>query len=261
METPTEDLMGRTDFGDWTVIAYNGKYRTAVATVDSWLCECNCGFRRVILKGNLVHGLTKRCRQCADKRRHDNKKPAIWHRLRIKWNNRGHEMCDEWRKDFQSFYDWAVSTNTDGKRNLVAICSSKPLSPSNAKWVNWTRARTIFREKVIERRCELLKETAEQAAKWCDRVTRQRIHQWFNENDPNTERRLEYLRRVGRPVIPGEIVQCEHGTSKSKCRLCKTKASRDRYRRMHGIPLNSPKWKRHNKAKKPTRKVKRKREG
>ena len=58
-DTPTEDLMGRTDFGSWTVVEYAGKYRSrspsaAVCVMDQWLCRCECGTMQTITKVNLV---------------------------------------------------------------------------------------------------------------------------------------------------------------------------------------------------------------
>lgn len=55
------DLLGK-PFGKLTVSAYAGlnKHRQA-----EWVCQCDCGGIRTVLRSNLIKGITRACSPCA----------------------------------------------------------------------------------------------------------------------------------------------------------------------------------------------------
>ena len=100
-----------------------------------WLCRCDCGTEKVIRGNHLLGGKIVSC-DCYGKQalaKSITKHGLKDHRLYGVWNNmknrcynkklrsypryggRGIKVCDEWLHDFQSFYDWAISTGYDDK--------------------------------------------------------------------------------------------------------------------------------------------------
>jgi len=68
---PDPDMIGR-KFGEWTVIRKatldEAKGNCRSDYQRSWLARCSCGKEKIQLEGNLIKGLTHRCRSCAVKK-------------------------------------------------------------------------------------------------------------------------------------------------------------------------------------------------
>ena len=96
-----------------------------------WLCKCDCGNEIKVPTGKLNSRYSKSC-GCARKETLSNMKVNLKHgkrkeRIYRTWTNmcarcgnqneqhypnyggRGIKVCDEWRYDFQCFYDWTMS--------------------------------------------------------------------------------------------------------------------------------------------------------
>lgn len=128
-----------------------------------WLCECSCkDHNLIIINGtHLRSGATLSCGCLGQERRqnantkHDKtgtKLYRIWINMKSRCYNpnnefyycygrKGIELCDEWKDDFESFYNWSILNGYD--ENLSSLeCSIDRIDvdgnycPQNCRWVD-----------------------------------------------------------------------------------------------------------------------------
>ena len=77
---------------------------------------------------------------------------------------RGIKVCEEWRNDFQSFYDWAIANGYSDELSIDRIDVNGNYEPSNCRWAT---TKEQANNKTNSRLIEYLGET-KNARQWAD---------------------------------------------------------------------------------------------
>lgn len=118
-----------------------------------WLCRCDCGTEKVV-RGHDLKGGTK---SCGCSRRYNTglykhglsntRLHRIWRSIQDRCYNqknqdyrhyggRGITVCDEWREDFMSFYNWSMENGYEEILTIDRIDVNKGYCPDNCRWVS-----------------------------------------------------------------------------------------------------------------------------
>ncbi len=147
------DLTGQR-FGRLTVLEFVPNDKPS----SYWKCKCDCGNTSIVWCGNLKNGTTKSC-GCWNRERafathlkhgkYHTRLRRIWQQIKDRCNNsktkiykyyggRGITVCDEWKNDFQAFYDWAMTNGYSDSLTIDRINYNGNYEPSNCRWVDMT---------------------------------------------------------------------------------------------------------------------------
>lgn len=143
------DLTGKR-FDMLTVVE---RLENASGGITRWKCRCDCGNFTVVRGGNLRNGAVKSC-GCkrhlpAHNRSHKMSQTRIYRvwagmiqrctnpnsKSYKNYGNKGISVCDEWKKSFEKFRDWAIKNGYSDNLTLERKDNSLGYSPDNCCWI------------------------------------------------------------------------------------------------------------------------------
>lgn len=129
--------------------------------VTAYTCQCDCGNIKTMRRDYLLSG---RAKSCGCYRKEATRKATMTHGLSKGSHNhhplydvwssmiqrchnqnnksyssygaRGIKVCDDWRTDFQQFYDWSIANGYEHGLQIDRINVNDGYSPSNCRWVS-----------------------------------------------------------------------------------------------------------------------------
>lgn len=157
------DLIGQ-KFGRLTVIEVSNKIQkyNNHGIKDGYIyyykCQCECGNIIEVSRNSLRFNKTKSCGclkselSAQRKTTHGLRKHRIYRiyygminrcyntneKCYCNYGGRGIEICDEWKNDFKSFYNWSLANGYNDNLSIDRINVNGNYEPTNCRWITMT---------------------------------------------------------------------------------------------------------------------------
>lgn len=150
-------------FGRLVVIKEVEPRQCKKGKVRRFLCQCDCGNTTTVAINHLVSGETKSCgcykkepslmaakSQKYPKHMTSSRLYTIWNGIKSRcyvkasssykrYGAKGITMCDEWKNDFVSFYNWSIENGYADNLTIDRINGEGNYEPSNCRWASYTK--------------------------------------------------------------------------------------------------------------------------
>lgn len=142
-------------FGRLTVIASLGSRKFGNNKLRFYLCECVCGKSKEVPAIRLLSKITRSCgclriettvSRFTTHNLHNHLLYSKWGGMISRCENtkgefykdygeRGIVVCEQWRKDFKTFYDWSILNGWRKGLSIDRINVNGNYEPSNCRWI------------------------------------------------------------------------------------------------------------------------------